>query len=196
VSPFERQRPRVRRAETQVGDSLQRVAARELGDATRWPLLATLNNLVPPYITDDPGAVTDRVILSGTALLVPDSGRTAQAQPAPDPARTFGVDVSNRGGGMAADDDGDLRIVSGYANFTQALSNRLETNLRELLFHSSYGNGARDLIGRSGNSSNRFLAASLVKRAIVGDDRVERVRNIVAVAIDGANVPVESAGGI
>lgn len=49
-------------------DTLERIAARELGDAVRWTELVILNKLKPPYLDDAGG---DHVKKPGDTLLVP-----------------------------------------------------------------------------------------------------------------------------
>lgn len=208
MSLFERVRGRVRRVETRRGDTLQKVAARELGNASRWSELAGINDLLPPYLTDDPAAVSAKVMLTGSPILVPDLGTTALAQPAPNPEAVFGRDISNRGqAGMRglALVDGDIATIGGNDNFVQAITNRLETRLRELTFHPSYGNGAFDLIGRAASAIN----ASLIERAVAADPRVARMEGVTAeiradviritgtaVAVDGSTAPLETVSGV
>ena len=56
---------------TRRGDTLQDVAVRELGDAARWYDLAAINDLLPPFLTDDPQQAGPRVLLTGQDLKIP-----------------------------------------------------------------------------------------------------------------------------
>lgn len=179
-NPFLATLPRMRRALTRVGDTPQRLAARELGNAARWAQLVQINGLQPPYITDDPSLAGDTVLLAGQdTIQVPNDGGAAQGSAATDPATTYGVDVANTGGFLAGNGAGDFAIVSGVKNFTQALRNRLDTSLGDLVFHLAYGNGARDLRGRGAAPQLVSLANQFVQRCVLGDDRVSGVRDFV-----------------
>ncbi|WP_431860120.1 GPW/gp25 family protein [Azospirillum sp.] len=178
-----------RKAEVRVGDSLQTIAARELGDARRWYDLANLNNLLPPYITDDPATAGPRVLLVGATLMVPSAAPTPSA--VTDRDDVFGTDVALAGGKLEVDEAGDLRTVSGTTNLKQALTHRLVTRPGELLFHPDYGCGVYELIGRKGGAATNKLAAVLVERALRADPRVDRVASAVA-TISGDSVRVES----
>lgn len=203
---FERIRGRYRRADTRTGDTLQRVAARELGDAARWVELVSINRLLPPYLTDNLGEVSARVLLAGGYILVPDLGAGAATSVSDvDDAKTFGTDIALVNGKLLADENGDLATVAGSANLAQALRLRLNTDLGELVFHTDYGNGALALKGKGARAGHAQLAAALVKRCVGADPRISSTRDVTAtltgdrtdvvgtvVAIDGQRIPVES----
>jgi phage baseplate assembly protein W len=206
MNPFERTLRRFRRVDTRVGDTPQKLAARELGDAARWYDIVAINNLLPPWFTDDPNQASNRVILTGGAVMVPDvAGATPQA-PAPDPDKTFGIDIALTDGVLTAD-GGDLQLVSGYRNLAQAIRHRIATRTGELLFHVTYGCGVWALFGKKPTGTTAALAAALTKRAVASDPRVADARGVVAeiigdtlsvtgtaVAADGSTFAIENAG--
>lgn len=59
----------VREVRIERGDTLERIAQRELGDAVRWIEIVVLNDLKPPYISDTGG---DSVRKPGEVILVGD----------------------------------------------------------------------------------------------------------------------------
>ncbi|WP_293372284.1 hypothetical protein [Nevskia sp.] len=205
MTTFTRSLPRTRRIATRRGDTPQRIAARELGDASRWYQVVAINGLRPPYLVDDPAQVVPGVLLTGSALLIPDDGAGQATSAAADPAVTFGVDLDIADGLLTDDGAGDFALVSGYGNFTQALRVRLGTPAGDLLFHPDYGNAAFTLIGRGGTRPIVVLANAMVRRAVGSDDRVAEARDFTtrlfgdrltitgtAVAVDGSRNSVEA----
>lgn len=196
----------VRIAETRIGDTLQAIAARELGDAARWPDLANLNNLLPPYITADLSQAGPRVLFAGQTIQIP------SPSPAPsgvaDPT-VFGTDIALVNGQITDDGAGDLLTVSGPANLDQAVRNRLETRPGELVFHQAYGNRIYALLGGGVTPAALQLGASFAAAAIGADPRVASVERpmataigdvieikAVAVTVDGKRQPVGASSGI
>lgn len=204
-NPFERLQGRRRRVETRRSDTLQKIAARELGNATRWYELVAINRLLPPYLTDDPVEAGERVLLTGSGLLVPDEGAPVQASRAADPATTYGMDVALSDGLLMETEDGDFAVATGYDNLVQALKHRLDTDIGELVFHRDYGCGVRRLLGHGGTTATGRLAQALVRRAVASDPRVADARGVTAtisgdvltvtgtaVAVDGSTIPLEA----
>jgi phage baseplate assembly protein W len=162
---------------TQRGDTLQKVAARAMGDASKWTLLIYPNNLVYPYLTDDPNQAGPGVLLTGAQILIPAPTAVASTT---DPSQVFGTDIALTNGLLAANSNGDFASVTGRANLRQALKNRIETQQGDLMFHPRYGSLLKTLIGRVSTSASRLLAASTAKGAVLADPRIASVSQAVA----------------
>lgn len=163
--------------QTQRGDSLQLIAAREMGDATQWQTLIDYNNLVPPYITDDSTQAGPGVILTGASILVP--APVPVATGTTDPSTVFGIDIKLTNGQLATA-NGDFDVVSGRDNLRQALANRVETERGDLLMHQDYGSLHQRLIGAVNGPTSGLLAAQYVKAALQADPRVQSVTSTTA----------------
>lgn len=175
-------------AGTEYGDTLQAIAARELGDASRWVDLITYNKLVPPFITDDASEAGPGVLLTGSPILVP-APAPASSLRQPDAAQAFGADMQLDARGVLMTDGNDFVIVAGAANLTQALKNRVVTERGDLLFHLLYGCDLRRIVGTVNGPTANLLAARSVKKALLQDRRVSTVRNAQAtVSGDTINV--------
>lgn len=172
TTPFDKPLNGYRFAETQFGDTLQAVAARELGDASQWPLLISLNNLVYPFLTDDPDAVVPGVILNGSYIVIPAASPSADE---PDPNSVFGTDVLLAGDGFLATENGDFALVSGAPNLKQALENAIETDQGELKFHLGYGTLIRRILGSVNGPTAALLAAEYAKQTVQADPRISTV---------------------
>ncbi len=196
-----------RRVDTRAGDTLQDIAARELGDAARWYDLANLNNLLPPYITDDLGKAGPRVLFSGSTIMIP--GPAPAASGVADPATVFGSDAALANGQLVDDGNGDFAIVSGIPNLDAAILHRLRTRPGELIYHPRYGCKIYDLIGDRGSDSTNQLAGAFVASAVRTDPRVSKVQkatatisgdsvsvSATAVTVDGKKLPVGLTQGI
>jgi phage baseplate assembly protein W len=175
--------------EVNRGDTLQRIAAREMGDAARWPEIVGLNNLVPPFITDDPAQAADGVVLSGQFVRVPSATAVASAEASPE--EVFGRDIKLTRGRLDIS-AGDFASVGGTDNLKQALRNAIETERGELIFHAKYGCLLRQIIGTVNGPTAAVLAAQYAKATMLADARVDRVSKSDATVLgDSVTVTVE-----
>lgn len=162
------------------GDTLQRIAVRELNDASKWALIAAINDLRPPYIVE-PGSSAPKTRAYGQLLAVPAARPTVSAEI--DPNRVFKVDLDLTTGDLRDDGQGDLLLIEGRNNFRQALRHRIMTPLRDLLFHPRYGCGVHSLKGAGNDRTANLLAAQYVKGALLSDSRCDTVPNTTAVVV-------------
>jgi len=167
-------------------DTLQAIAARELGTAARWAELIAFNKLVPPYIAD---ARSAGVLAYGDQILVP--APTAVISSTADPTRVFETDIELRKGKLVID-DGDFGVVSGLANLNQSIRHRLETDRGELPFHTEYGSLVRRLIGAINGPTAALLAAQYASSALLTDPRIASIVSAQAEVVgDVINVRIE-----
>lgn len=196
MSELQRVRAGFRFAETRFGDTLQSVAARELGDAARWTDLIAYNQLVPPFITDDAALAGDGVLLSGQLILVPAPTPASAETSASDDI--FGTDLLRSQSGELVTDGVDFVTVGGVENLVQALDGLIRTEQKELIFHPGYGCPLRRMIGKVNGPTRTLLAATVVKGSLSQDPRVSRVRSALAAAAGDAlrvDAVVESIAG-
>lgn len=165
-----------RLVQTERGDTVQAVSLRELGDASRWPEVVAINGLVPPYISDD--VRSTGVLKSGDMIRIPAAQTVVTS--AADPAQVYGVDVMLDANGFLASDGGDLRVVSGVSNLTQALQHALDTDAGELAFHPTYGSSIRRVVGMVAGPTAATLAAAYAKATVSADARIQRVASAQA----------------
>lgn len=192
MSGLKRQIYGFRFVEINRGDTLQQIAARELGDASRWAEIVSYNNLKPPYITGDASAVTDGVLLYGSLIRLPAS--TPVISSTNDPERVFERDVKLTNGKVAVTAGGDFDVVSGVANLKQALKHRLDTPRGELIYHANaYGSLHWRLIGTANGPTASLLAAEYAKAAVLADPRISKVNSATAeVSGDAIQASVEA----
>ena len=195
-----------RRVVIQAGDTLQAIAAREMGDAAAWVDLANLNNLIPPYIGATLADASARVLLPGQTILVPSPAPEATA--VVDPDSVFGADIALVNGRLGPDAGGDLATVAGAPNLSQALGHAVATHQGELLFHPDYGCRIHELLGGKAFSSIDRLGAAFVQATLRSDPRVtaasakaEITGDYLAVAgtamtADGKRIPVGLTRGV
>lgn len=164
-----------RNTETQYGDTMQRIALRELGDAKRWVEIVRLNKLRPPYLVDAAEDVRPGVLRTGSRILLPvEQGSTAEN------GRDAYLDDVALTAGVLSVENGDLAIVSGVDNLSQALSHRIRVMKRELLMHEDYGCWVRSLLGQGARPGNARLAEFYVRSSLLEDPRVAAVDSIKA----------------
>lgn len=187
---FERNLAGYRYAATNFGDDLPSVALRELGDANRWQELAWINDLLPPYLTDDKGRATDRILLTGSMIMIPSSGRQAYGRT---DAEVYLADAVLVDGMLQVDRNGDLGVVSGRANLKQQLLHRLNTPIAQLTRHPRYGCDVHRLRGVVGGPTAAALGADYVRTALESDFRVSDVtRAIASIAGDVTRISAEA----
>lgn len=163
--------------QTHRGDTLRRVALRELGDASNWAQLIWLNKLVPPYLTDDVAEVRDGVLLTGSAIRVPSASSDVDAGVFPD--EVFQADCQLKDGAFQFA-GGDFAMVSGRANLRQALSHRIVTDHGELAHHPRYGANLGRLVGALSGPVRQLVAADYVDEALRNETRVKDVTRVTA----------------
>lgn len=167
--------PNVRYVEVHHGDSLKRIALRELGDASRWVELVILNGLRPPYIVpqDEVG-----LGLAGYGDLIKVPAPASSVGYESDASELFGTDLLLANGRLISD-GGDIALVRGIPNLTQALRHHVMVEKRELAFHPEYGCWVRSLLGDVGGARSAELAAWYVESALLQDARVASVSSVV-----------------
>lgn len=178
MSIFDRNLSGFRFVEIAVDDTMQSIAARELGDASRWVDIVNINGLSPPYLTGDSSLASAKVKLYGQTIIVP--AAVSQVLAADNPDAVFGADLALPAGRLTVV-NGDFGLISGRQNLDQALKNAIETETEELLFHPTYGCLARTLVGAVNGPTKGLLAASAVKSTLLADKRVDSVSSSKAV---------------
>lgn len=183
--------PAYRIAETMHGDTIQDVAFRELGDASRWPELATVNKLRPPFITDDADLVVPGVLLAGDGIKVPVPKPFVSANR--DPEDVFLRDVALEGKALGVTESGDFNLVGGVANLRQALNHACITPRGDLQFHPAYGSMVPTILGKVSSPTATIMAAQYAKSVVEADERIASVTNSRAEALgDAINVTVQA----
>lgn len=195
--------PSYRLVATHWGDDLQAVAARELGDANRWPELVWINGLTHPYITQVADFAGPTVLLAGALIKVPAPvGFTADA---PNRNNAFERDCRLENRLLSDDGAGDLSTLTGADNLRQALLHRVVTPRGQQRRHPEYGCMAWRLIGTVNGPTAGMMGAEYVRSAIAADYRVSKVTSATAevigdvinitakaTAIDGAVIDIVS----
>lgn len=177
------------------GDTLQRLALRELGDASAWASLAHINGLVPPYLSD---SASPGVLAYGDQLIVPSA--TAEFSRTTDADDVFERDVLLQDGQIQVNESGDLSTVSGLDNLRQALSHRVRTAPGELIFHPEYRCLIARVIGTVNGASLSLLSGQYVRAALEADPRVSSVSRATAqfagdtIIIEAEAVPIAGRG--
>lgn len=182
---------RLKRVKIRIGDTLQGIAARELGDALRWRDLVAINRLRPPYLISslDPSDRQPQTVIWGDTLLVPATNIGGGAVLGED---ALGQDVRVVKGQLAVSTAGDLAVVSGAANLQQALCHRLMTPYRSYLLHPDYGCEIHALLGMRHGVALAALGAALVRRAMARDPRVQEAAAKGAVDADHLLIQAEA----
>jgi phage baseplate assembly protein W len=167
-----------RYAKTRRGDTLQLIAYRELGDATKWATLAWFNNLVSPFITDDEALSSDRVLLTGTPIKVP--ATVAESEPTNNEAtNVLLTDCRLSQGKLTVDAaTGDLTVVTGRDNLKQAIVHRIVTDRGELIYHPEYGCKIQRRKGSKNTPVALLLGRSDIQDALEQENRLKRINKI------------------
>lgn len=182
--------------QTLRGDTLQSIALRELGNAIDWAQLAWLNELSPPYLTDNPDLARVGVLVTGSTIRVP--APTAQVDASVSPEEVFLTDISLSNGKFQFN-NGDIALVSGRENLKQAISNRLGTDHGDLVYHGTYGANLGRLVGALNGPSREMVASSYVEEALGDENRIQAINSIKAISqgdrlnIVGEVVPITGA---
>ncbi len=184
MTAFEKPMPPFRLAEILPNDTLQAIAARELGDARLWSDLVWINGLLPPYLTADPQLASETVLLVGTLIRIPSAVgmRTEET----DLGRVYGADCHLTQRLLSVDATGDLAVVSGTRNLRQQLEHRIVTPLGQARYHPDYGCKIWKLLGTVQGPTAPLMGAAYVRTALLSDYRIRAVASVRAEVADGA----------
>jgi hypothetical protein len=162
-----------RNLELLEGENLQSFSARALNDAARWVEIVSLNNLVYPWVTDDPAvAAAGNVAIWGDFLVIPANNDATQQNY--NQESVFLSDMRLREGRLDAL-DGDIRIVTGIENLTHSIQLRLRADHKDLFFHPQFGSRIRELLGDKNNFAALLLSREYARSAIMQDNRVSSI---------------------
>lgn len=170
------------------GDTLQTLAAKHLGSARDWLVLAVVNQLRAPYITN--GAQLPGTLQPGKRLIIPiaaggapfDAVTTGEPQLGESQADAHlgtdfeRVEISEGSFGWAIDRAGgsiDVRKVSGISNLGQALEGRFRTEQGQNILYP--GIGLPRLVGQKNLGSQTVEARYEARNQLLADARVERI---------------------
>lgn len=163
-----------------AGDDIESVAARELGDTSRWPEIARINDLSHPYIAEArrPGAA---VAVPGDEIWLPSA---LARPPTPDGDDPLGRDISSTWTFRGA--TGELDVVAGEQCLLQGLTTRLTgTRGQDPLFPAL---GISAAIGQPAGGGAEIGVS--VRRAVIADRRVDSIAKLEAF-VEGDVVGVE-----
>ena len=152
-----------------IGDTLPSLAQRVLGDGLRWRELVALNNLKPPYLVSslDPLDRLPSTVLWGDWIKVPAQAINASVVTGEE---ALGQDVRLDKGRLTTT-NGDLNLVLGGANFSQALRHRVTVPYGSFLPHPTYGCEIYSILGVGNNAVVMLLGSGFVRRALLRDPR-------------------------
>ena len=160
---------RVTEIPVRIGDTLPSLAQRVLGDGLRWRELVTLNNLKPPFLVSslDPLDRLPDTVLWGDWIKVPAQAINASVVTGEE---ALGQDVRLDRGRLTTT-NGDLNLIVGGANFSQALRHRVTVPYGSFLPHPTYGCEIYSILGVGNNAVVMLLGSGFVRRALLRDPR-------------------------
>ena len=158
-----------------TGDSLQAIAARTLGSASRWPELVAVNGLVFPFVdfsgaNGRPGTAYAglRVLGATDTLKLPLPAVPGVVGVSDDP---IGTDTPDAPGHI-----GDLQ--GGTDNMVASLMRRLSTPRGRIPWHPTYGSGLKARIGSASTTDLVLEAMADARDTLTSDPRVLAVNRI------------------
>lgn len=206
-------------------DTLQSLAARFLGGAKNWRLIAALNDLAPPYISESP---LPRTVRPGGHILIPSRARAPLASPnAAVLGATREVSLAERVLGVdlrldpvegtrdqydlvldPASGGTDVKLIKGVNNLKQAIRTRMITEQGSNVLYRRLGH--KRLIGIGIPSVEDEVVRLRLREAIAADPRIANVGAVrfnepaspdtIDVEIDatvrGLNEPITVSAGI
>ncbi|EIW6162702.1 hypothetical protein MF451_003699 [Salmonella enterica subsp. enterica serovar Saintpaul] len=194
MAEFDKPMPDYRLVKTHYGDTLQDVAARELGDENRWVELVWLNDLIWPYLTDDESEVTARTLLTGSLIRVPaPAGMVEITRSASQPGQIYERDIMMTNRRLTLNAEGDIAVVAGVKNLTQQLRHRINTPTGQLRRHPGYGCRIHELRGKINGPLAVHLAEKYLKASIDSEYRIDHTQSVTASMV-GDVIHAEAVG--
>jgi len=164
-------------------DTVQTIAARELGNPDRFKEIVVLNNLKPPYIDPAGGA---NVLKPGDKIKLPSQGPVNRPSGTKEniqynitkflsqSERNLGVDLRLTGtNDLAVSNTGDLDMLAGIENMSQAILLKLGLENGSLKRHSEIGAGLK--VGVKAIATRLEGIRELIIDSMLNDGRIESI---------------------
>lgn len=178
--------PAVRQVKYSQGDTLERIAQRELGNSERWGEIVELNGLKSPYVSDKQDDPRKNIIRPGEVILIPAKVRSGFSQ-VPDAKeirttknlnqieKSLGTDFKlTRDNDLSLTASGDFELVSGADNMAQGTILKLSYEPGEVIGYPEMGAGIQ--VGKKFPDLNDIHNA--VVNTLLQDNRVQRVDDL------------------
>jgi len=163
-------------------DTIQILATRELGDPDKFRDIVTLNNLKPPYIDEAGGS---GVLKPGDSILIPQVSKTESTgvkrnkeynitKLLSEVEKQLGVDIRlDENNDLAVSNTGDLDLLAGMDNMSQAVLIKLHLEPGDLKRHLTIGTGLK--IGEKVGTSRLNQIRDNIIGSLNSDLRVEEI---------------------
>lgn len=168
------------------GDTLQYIAQKELGDASKATDIAIFNDLDYPFIGRIGDTPVSGVKLPGDIISIPIEvdtsdvlGSSVYEENYSDLLLTTNSNLTDYSGGeLSTDLYGDLQVVSGEGSITQDIVHRFKTEKGTLLYHPTYGSDLLSLIGINKDDTWLQKVTIEVLRTMRSDPRIKEINNL------------------
>ena len=105
----------------------------------------------------------------------------------------LGTDIRLINGDIQFDFNQDFKFVTGKANLSQALKNRLNTGAGELTYYDNYGSRLATLIGSPNNILIKNKGKGYIFESVARDARIKKITNTdITFASDSMRVEVSA----
>ncbi len=184
----------VRQVKLKAGQSLERLAQKELGDSTRWGEIVEINGLKAPYISDDPKESRDGVLKAGSNILIPTSLKDGFSETPvgkqnkltkgmSELERNLGVDFKiDKDFDLVLSSSGDFELVAGGDNMTQGTILKLSYEPGDVMLYPSLGAGLA--VGRKFPPIEDIT--DRITSSLLQDSRINKVTDIALTRDGGA----------
>ncbi len=181
--------PAVRQYTVSVGDTLERIAQRELGNTDRWVEIVEINNLVAPYLTDDITSTENGVRKPGETILIPEVAQEGfsnlpNGKEHPLTAnlseleKSFGVDLKlTKDYDLSLSNTNDLETIASTDNLAQSVLLKLFYEKGELVHAPEIGVGL--IVGSK--ISNLDDIKDAVVQTLLQDPRVDSITDLAII---------------
>lgn len=159
-----------------ANESLMDFAARTTGDFSNWELVASANNLMPPYVGTVP---TTGIATPGQKLFLPPFSVNSPIANYTDAFLGTDLDIGPPYSELNSW-TGDFNLIRGIDNYIGALARRVLTPVGALIYHSNYGSLIPGAVGNISTASEAMLLSSYLKSALLADTRTQTVNQITA----------------
>jgi len=180
------------------GQSLEDIAFVNYRDWNRWVEIAVLNNLIPPYITDDPEEAGERIKIAGDRIIIPSDGSQVDTNVVISGENRFNSDLSETEKRLGIDfkltdqfdlafnNRSDIELIRGGQNAGQAIKIKMNLEKGDLRLHPRTGLGL--IIGEKVTDADGLFDS--ITNTILADPRFSSIRDF-SLQVQGNTVIID-----